>query len=102
MQTSSISLSLLFGMQSPSVVKEAFYELRLCGVVHGSRRAGFFRTPPSYFRRPSRRWLRVQRQNALVLPPVVAAVAAVAAVAVIVIAVMMAAVAVIVVAVFYL
>src|SRR5215208_132156 len=107
MQTSSISLSSLFGMQSPSVVKEAFYELRLCGVVHGSRRAGFFRTPPSYFRRPSRRWLRVQRQNALVLnalvlPPVVAAVAAVAAVAVIVIAVMMAAVAVIVVAVFYL
>jgi hypothetical protein len=41
MQTFSISLSLLFGMPSPSVVKEAFYELCLYGVVHGSRRAGF-------------------------------------------------------------
>jgi hypothetical protein len=41
MQTSSISSSLLFGMQSPTIVEEAFYELRLCRVVHGSRRAGF-------------------------------------------------------------
>jgi hypothetical protein len=41
MQTSLISLSLLFGMPSLNVVEEAFYKLRLCGVVHGSRRAGF-------------------------------------------------------------
>jgi len=30
----------VFGMPSPSVVKEEYSELRLCAVVHGSRRAG--------------------------------------------------------------